>query len=1386
MTRPAAIMASLVVVGFAANALAKSMPRYRGDEGDAIEDSVSLKSERKRYEKAFDDYRQAARAYQDQVRGIVEGAIRSRQKKAGSVFQREIDKLDDQEFALRQEAIERLEGFISRHRSHDKYTPDAMFRLAELYYEDSVARYNRGQDSFDSVMRQWERGKILDMPVEPEREFSRSIALYKYLHWMPRGTGRNPLTSGKLKGVRMPKRWPDFRYADAALYLQGFCEAEMGEFDKAIATLSSLEKHYPKSDYVAEAWLRVGEMYFDNNEFEQAADAYKRAAAANNPKWYGLALYKLGWAYFQMYEYPTAVRYFQKLIEYYDDPANSKERQSADLRKESIEYLAKSMAEPSWDGDENNCADFGFQDLKGDCTQFDPRVRARLYTSAVLEPTFEDLPEWKAVYQGEVLATIEKNLARRKEVRDLLTGGETEKPYLREVLIVYAQTLFDQAEDEYYRQAVRVMEYVVDKWPLERDAQAMQAKVMRATDILASAADAIQATAGDGGLKAEDQISLLMALQAKEEQIVQRRKYLTMFGKESAWYQKWQADKDLIRQVDATLSRVRINFAKLIHAAGQELRELGKEKEALAKYKEAAVEYQRIFDENPEADGAYDLAYTIAEVLYFAGKDCDALRDDKGDLVTLSTGDLVPYPEDRVPFLKESCATLEQSIAFYNKVRDWDGKRPAGDDGKPVDHTEDASFTSLSAAQRVLNAKAALPVDDPEKISVLMIPEIRPDTERDEKDAEKVKNATDPIRVERGPLAPIVVEWLKQVDSYVAKGFLDPDDPDKAVKLMLVEAELLYKNRNLDPWPEGPKAFDGTTPEFFSARDRFWNIIKTHPTSPQATESIKNLLLSYEIEADFAKLSKVADYMEKHPEVGDPKTVKDIRQQVKIFSLGVLGRNAKAVFEQAEAHERDALAKPTDRDRGIALGKAREIYAKAGSKFRELRSKAIKTETKLGALMNAQLAYYRAEKWDTCIDILNEAERMLRDTQATLRGDLRKLRGSKKRDAQKEIEKNNERMRTVISTRAELHYKFFRIPDAVAEYIKLYEIDPDSKKGAEALRTAADLAYANGNWSRSIELYEKIIEHFENDKRSADVVRKAANRITAAWEKQGNVDKQIESLERFIKRYEDDLETAPKVFEALETIMHIYQSRGDKRRTEQMYKRIMKDFDDYLVRYRKEQKNPELGKGDVPLPIRTVAAEVEFRLMEPDFDRWMATKFVFNQRLRNDEAKAKDLQKQVLKAIDLINGKLTKVKDPETGEMKETRVGGMYNDYKDRVAAYNSQWSYAAYLYRAKALIHFARNMYDAPRPDDLDDDAMEAYEEFLEKFGGQFENKAIKSLEIAMAGAEMQGAVNEWVDQLRAAINKYKPAEYPLLKEAQRRTADPVGVVTAPEKELR
>ena len=296
--------------------------------------------ETRAFDAAYKKYKLAAREYRGEVKELITGEIDRRKQAVSDTYQTQIDKIMGQQDKLRKEAIARLESFIFRHRDHPRYTPDAVFRLAELYYEDSKAASAYSQDHFEELECLYKRGKLLDPPVEEDANYKRSIALYKYLHWVPPGTRMSPL-SGKLKGVILPRRWPNYRHADAALYLQGFCEQEMGETDRAIATYGSIAKHYPKSRYIAEAWLRVGEIYFDESEFEQAADAYRRAAEhakkTNDAKFYELALYKLGWAYFQMYRYPEAVGWFQKLIEF-SDSRTDKKKQGMDLRKEAIEY----------------------------------------------------------------------------------------------------------------------------------------------------------------------------------------------------------------------------------------------------------------------------------------------------------------------------------------------------------------------------------------------------------------------------------------------------------------------------------------------------------------------------------------------------------------------------------------------------------------------------------------------------------------------------------------------------------------------------------------------------------------------------------------------------------------------------------------------------------------------------------------------------------------------------------------------------------------------------------------------------------------------------------------------------------------------------------------
>lgn len=1375
------------LVGFALIAIAapvtaaapRVMPKYRGDVGQALTDPVAISHERKAFEAAFRLYQEAAKDYRDDVRDLIEDEIRTRQKKVGKQFQTQIDEIQKVQFKLRKEAITRLEGFIFRHRDHDRYTPDAMFRLAELYYEDSIAEYNNSQDNFERDFDLYNRGKLLDPPQEKDKDFGRSIALYKYLHWMPAGTRMDPL-SGQLKGARMDKRWPNYKHAAASLYLQGYCEAEMGNTAKSIATLSSLEKHYPKSKYVAEAWLRVGEMYFDDNEFEQAADAYKRAAATKDQRMYGLALYKLGWAYFQMYKYPVAVQYFQQLIEYYDsDPEQLKKgAQAQGLRKEAIEYLAKSMAELSWDDD--GCEDFGGPDSKDNpsCPQVDPRLRSRLYVAGVLEPKFDDFPDWLTLYQGEALAKLQLQLGYRDQVRK---GLMTDKKYVREVLVVYAASLLDQAEDEYYRQAVLVMTYMINRWPMARDAQALQKKVIQAVDLLAQSSTSFQLELDKNPSSAEARVGLELATAAEERQIVERRRYLDMFSPGSEWHNKWGPDKTLAAEVEVMIGKVRMDFAKLVHAKAQTLRAAGEEDAALAKYAEAAKEYEILLKADMEVDTAYDLAYTLADVLFFAGRRCDALRDKEGDMLLDKQQEALSYPKEVVPKIKEACTSMAKSVHYYDLVRDWKGVKGKNDDGESLEYTEQAAFSSIIATERILVAHAAFPEGEPERLPSRVIPEVRPSSEQDEADSKKNEKALEIVRVERLELPEELIAWLLSVDGYIAAGRVNKDDPSRIQKLALKAAELLYKNRNFDAWPEKANKDRGITPEFWSARERFWFIIKKWPKSNQASECVKNLLTSFEIERDFKELQRTVKYMEEH-EIGDKKEMQRLTKAIKMFSLGVLAKHAERLYNEANKVF-DQANTAADPDEAWALHtKARDAYAKAAEEFASLHKQTPDTKIKLQSLMNGQLLYRRAEMWDKALDTLEKAEQMLNEINAD------------PNTKDKEKETNRKRLMTVIKSRAELQFQFFRIPEALVNYRRLYEMDPKGKDGKSALINSANLAFSNSDWKLALELYTEVINVFTGDKKHEDQVYDAWLKRPEIYKNMNDTTTWLKKLDEYIAHFKKDPKVTAKVFRAHRDIARFYRQRGDTKKEFKRWNLIIDEFhkgekfeyDGLKQGAIKNAQGWERNGGSES----AAAAEGQFWLLEPEYKRFMATKLTENKKLSPSKRMQK-LQQSVKDMTNAVLGtpKVVKEKDPATGQMveKNIRVGGLFNIYIEKVAIYGSQnWSYAAFLYRAKVLQYMARTIYAAPTPEDLSEDEEEQLAEILESVGAQFENQALKSLEVAVKDADRKGVVNEWVTKLRAAINKYKPAEYPLLKQAQRMVAEPDGTAPAPEQELR
>ncbi|MBI5608278.1 MAG: tetratricopeptide repeat protein [Deltaproteobacteria bacterium] len=1438
------------------------MPKYQATAGDDMTDPPRLAQEKKQFESAYENFKKAAAEYQSEVKEYIQGQVTGKQKTLAAGYQAQIDKLDQEQFDLRREAIARLESFIYRHRDHDVYTPDALFRLAELYYEDTIAAYNRASDNFAREMDLYNRGKLLDMPSDAKRDFSRSIAIYKYLHWVPEGTPMDPL-SGKLAGIILDKRWPNHKQSDVAMYLQGFCEFEMREADlkfekKAVDTLAAMEDHYPKSRYVPEAWLRVGEIHFDNNEYEDAAKAYGRAATKakelGDNKNYSLALYKLGWSMFQLYKYADAVRYFQQLIEFEDEVAaanaaekdeTKKKKSGFDLRKEAIEYLAKSLAEPSWDDD--SCDDFGSETTKGECAIVDPRARPILYTACVLEPeATPEMAKWAAPFKDkkEVSDGLARNYEARNSVRKSLIS---DKAYVYDILKMYGETLFNQREDDYYWQAVRVMRYVIGKWPLARDAQDMQRKVIQSLDILARAGASYELLLAKDPKDEGARIGLLMARQAEAAQIEERNVYLQKFGKKSEWYAKWGSDKDLAAQVDDFTGNIRWQFALLNHAAAQKLKAQGNFEEAFKKYAEAGAAYEDLLKADPEAPNAYKIAWTLAECWYWAGVQCTAARNADGELIVVE-GQLAPTPPEQLPTLRQACVNMHKSIDYYTMVRDWKGPKSKDDKGQVMEKTEEAAWSAIDAAERVLSAKASFPKGDPEYMDVMSLPTIRPSSDQDKADLAAAESLKEPKRVTRLNIDPVAVEWILAADGYVvmSEKYPSAEDPRRAEKLSLKAAELLYKNRNFDPWLEG--ATPKTPPDFWSARLRFRKILTKFPGTSVADEAVKNLLASFGIEADIPALEAFTFEMKGKGWISE-KAGKELEKKIILFKQDRMFEKANALFEDAQSLEKSSMAGADPDKNGEQLATARQKFAAAGDAYAKLRVDAEKVEVKRVALLNAVTAYYRAEQWDKCIEALGLAEEILREALKDPKWDakppeIKPGKGGKKDKAaaEKATKKPGDPppetkedivkgLEEVLEIRADLNYKFFKIEETIKDFVLLYQNKPDGPRADYYLSAAAQMAFYNSNWDKAIELNRELINRFEKEGEAKKqvAVKDALWQIQTIWRARYDQDtkaksfekarndtaKQIDALDAFISRYQADKATLAMVFRAMGMIAEIYKRDGDKNNANRTYNRII---DLYNANKDDIKRWAEAPKGDATVSneqrtaagaAASAAAQATFMLMQPRYEAFLDMKLVENAKLPAAKRMG-DLQNQVKKMLDVLQGPEVKFKAPD-GSQASMRCGecpiagpnmapcrasvckpdpkenGLYDEYYTAVASFGSQnWSYAAFLYRARMLKFFAKTIYKAPQPPDLTEAELEAYMEFLEKLGATYENRAIRDLGAALLDAEAKGVVNAWVTELRSEMNKYKPKEYPLLRDEIRVDANPEGTLPQVEKELR
>jgi len=305
-------------------------------------------------------FRDAVAVGQDTLAQVVLVESAAAKRELGEAFSGEIKAHEVQAEKLRDEAIARYEKFLADRPSNPTWTPEIMLRLAELHFESENQRYADLEKAYSEVLEKVKEGE--QPPPAPIANYERAVDLYR--------------------GVAT--RFPRYAHTDAALYMMGILLFEGEKFDDSRQAFLALtcparfaipnaqgDNVQPssavragdysgcvalrqKSKYVAEAWLRVGEVHYDMDELDPALEAYVAAASDKDGPLYDEALIRVAWTLYLKRDFAGAVAKLDEFVLFADEAkrtGNKDAQGAATLRDDAVRYLAKCYVEDDWDLD---------------------------------------------------------------------------------------------------------------------------------------------------------------------------------------------------------------------------------------------------------------------------------------------------------------------------------------------------------------------------------------------------------------------------------------------------------------------------------------------------------------------------------------------------------------------------------------------------------------------------------------------------------------------------------------------------------------------------------------------------------------------------------------------------------------------------------------------------------------------------------------------------------------------------------------------------------------------------------------------------------------------------------------------------------------------------
>lgn len=183
--------------------------------------------------------------------------------------------------------------------------PDLLFRLAELFAQNE--QYYR--------LKARELGEKRDSARQANKlaETDRLVLLQQDAQQHQQEFSQQALT--QLRQLASLPKYHSYHRLDEVLFKLAFLLAELKKEDEARAVYQRLISDYPGSRFLPHAYLALAEAAFASANLELAVKLYGMVLTFRDSPVYGYALYKRGWAFYNLQDYAAASQAFVVVIE---------------------------------------------------------------------------------------------------------------------------------------------------------------------------------------------------------------------------------------------------------------------------------------------------------------------------------------------------------------------------------------------------------------------------------------------------------------------------------------------------------------------------------------------------------------------------------------------------------------------------------------------------------------------------------------------------------------------------------------------------------------------------------------------------------------------------------------------------------------------------------------------------------------------------------------------------------------------------------------------------------------------------------------------------------------------------------------------------------------